>query len=1075
MHASSPASSQPTADIYRSWRVSVASILIAALVTVTPLEVAFATNASSIPADTQAADAPNYPTETLPQTTLDTTPDTNVQDDTAVSETPEGAGDADQASEDTGVLDDGAADVVHAKEPASDSGVTATSSGDAVVTTDDAQSQTDATTELNTSVTDTATSSPTAPDARNTPTTTPPRADTTGTTTPGQTGTTPGQTGTTTDAISTDVATTTLAAGDGATTTVSNTNVATSTNAATTTAETGSNAAVSSGGSASVTTGDAAASANIINVINTSITNSSGFLLFLNAMFGGTVDLRSLFNDFENTATSTCSLQTCETGTLTTETNNTAHVTNSVIVRSSTGGNTASGSTTADVQTGNASALANVVNVVNTSFTNSTYMLMSVSNIGNLVGDIILPSGTFFDRLFGGGGDGAATVTNTNSATVTNTVAADADTGGNTASSTSGDATVTTGSAQSNTSVFTQANANAVGADRMFFLFRVFGNWTGQVFGAPNSIAWDETPTGVQLYNRDTSGTAPGADSVTASTTNTATITNDVQVYALTGENHVRAGGDAAVATGDASANASVVNVVNTNVVGRNWLFAVFNIFGDWDGNIAFGQPNLWVGGRVQGPDTGIRPGAEVVYRFTVANRGDADARAVVLEHRFDPTRIRFTDAQQDGVYRQTIGTVKAGTHREVTLVGHIRTDFGFGNTPISTETLATAAEPDADLTDNREVIDASVFRPRPQGDRGARWERTGDADIAITAHRSTSTATTPGVIDYELQIVNSGEESYQTLLRDQITDSSGTIVHENAWYLDTVYPDEEITVAYSVAYGTSTPAGKYTNNAVIEGIEWNPSPMYGHAFETDVATTSVQLLAPDLIATSTPAATTSPTVARAVATSTADAVRTLGRACDPYITGYVMANAPSSAETDTVMRIQQFLRTHMDPTLPITGVYGAQTVSAVHAFQETYRDTILTPWGLTEPTGNVYYLTLKTMNEVYCGDTTAFPLNAQQESEIGAYRTALLRETDERVDITPSDTETGSASPEVVRAARQASQQSEVRMQGILSSTTLPQRSNTPESEISSPAFLLASPGHAFDFVRATIASLLR
>ena len=50
-----------------------------------------------------------------------------------------------------------------------------------------------------------------------------------------------------------------------------------------------------------IDTGDAFAYANIINVVNTNILNSNGFLFFLNSLFGnGTLDLNDYFSFFEN-------------------------------------------------------------------------------------------------------------------------------------------------------------------------------------------------------------------------------------------------------------------------------------------------------------------------------------------------------------------------------------------------------------------------------------------------------------------------------------------------------------------------------------------------------------------------------------------------------------------------------------------------------------------------------------------------------------------------------------------------------------------------------------------------------
>lgn len=81
-----------------------------------------------------------------------------------------------------------------------------------------------------------------------------------------------------------------------------------------------------------------------------------------------------------------------------------------------------------------------------------------------------------------------------------------------------------------------------------------------------------------------------------------------------------------------------------------------------------------------------------------------------------------------------------------------------------------------------------------------------------------------------------------------------------------------------------------------------------------------------------------------------------------PVIAGEV--NDPAA-----VSKVQYFLATEEGLNVEVTGVYDEQTVAAVKAFQIKYAADILTPWGLTQPTGNVSVTTLHKINEVYCGD----------------------------------------------------------------------------------------------------------
>jgi hypothetical protein len=226
--------------------------------------------------------------------------------------------------------------------------------------------------------------------------------------------------------------------------------------------------------------------------VNTNIFNSVGLILFLNQLFGGGLDLRdfnlSYFFDGQAGASPTvnettgepqCSLLTCmNSSELNVVNTNTATVTNSVIVRAATGENTAMASSSGDavVDTGNAYAAANVLNLVNTNIVNSSYLLVSFNNFGDLDGDVTLPNAQFFGDLFAAGGgapemnSSTYNVNTDNEATFDGTTSVDASTGNNTASTTGlGSGIVATGDAYSSANTFTDANVelSAPGGDKL--------------------------------------------------------------------------------------------------------------------------------------------------------------------------------------------------------------------------------------------------------------------------------------------------------------------------------------------------------------------------------------------------------------------------------------------------------------------------------------------------------------------------------------------------------------------------------------------------------------------------------
>ncbi len=88
---------------------------------------------------------------------------------------------------------------------------------------------------------------------------------------------------------------------------------------------------------------------------------------------------------------------------------------------------------------------------------------------------------------------------------------------------------------------------------------------------------------------------------------------------------------------------------------------------------------------------------------------------------------------------------------------------------------------------------------------------------------------------------------------------------------------------------------------------------------------------------------------------------------CDALIHTYMRKGKKN--DPAEVKLLQEFLNTHMQANLPVTGVFGPATDRAVRAFQQKYADEVLTPWGLNGPTGFVYRTTQRWVNLMHCKD----------------------------------------------------------------------------------------------------------
>ncbi len=112
-----------------------------------------------------------------------------------------------------------------------------------------------------------------------------------------------------------------------------------------------------------------------------------------------------------------------------------------------------------------------------------------------------------------------------------------------------------------------------------------------------------------------------------------------------------------------------------------------------------------------------------------------------------------------------------------------------------------------------------------------------------------------------------------------------------------------------------------------------------------------------------------------------------LGAATCSYLKDYLKIDWKN--DPIEVFKLQLFLKNFEGfSSLPVTGKFDQVTFDAVSTFQNRYKADILTPWGHTAPTGFVYILTKKKVNEIYC--QMPFPVTEAQQQEIDAFRAFL-------------------------------------------------------------------------------------
>ena len=413
-------------------------------------------------------------------------------------------------------------------------------------------------------------------------------------------------------------------------------------------ATSGANVVTDNDGDATLTTGDLELIANMLNILNLNITGEDFLHLIVN-IFGtlnGPLDLDDIASILgyadddaleiiaENDDMGEDSVNTAEaTKNEMTDINNsnTAVVNNEMNVSGVSGGNDVSGNDgTADVVTGRIQILANIMNFINANFSGEKWSFIMINIFGGLMGDIILP-GT--DQYLGEREIGSAayntnpgedsinnqsatstettSATNTNGVSLTNDVNADGVSGNNEQNlNDDGGHTTVTGGVDVVTQIMNFLNFNITGNNWVFLIVNVFGTWMGKIVGFADLGIMD-APTGGSFAALSVGG---GGTATTAANTNTgegsentatatytsdtninnqnsADVTNTMNIEGISGENSVNGNdGTTHLTTGWVEISANLLNIINMNVAGRSWMIVFLNVFGDFVGNMFFGQ-----------------------------------------------------------------------------------------------------------------------------------------------------------------------------------------------------------------------------------------------------------------------------------------------------------------------------------------------------------------------------------------------------------------------------------------------------------------------------------------------------
>ncbi|MFC1629659.1 DUF11 domain-containing protein [Patescibacteria group bacterium] len=259
----------------------------------------------------------------------------------------------------------------------------------------------------------------------------------------------------------------------------------------------------------------------------------------------------------------------------------------------------------------------------------------------------------------------------------------------------------------------------------------------------------------------------------------------------------------------------------------------MINVFGNWEGDLTFGRPDLWIGeSAVTSLDFGIgEEGETVTYTLTYINNGDADAHDVSIVDDFDENYLDIIDTgggvllDNPGEVEWEIGTVPAGSFGSVSYTAAINGNVSPGNSIYITNTsLVRSIEEDwndEDNTDSLSLLVESLYTTSPFQARLIIEKKSETGDFTYAGEN----------INYQIVLYNDSSESALDVFLEDVLSNQDSLQEFNSytWDLGEVFPYEKIIIDYTVAVGSEVPVGFYENTALAIGVNGRGSAVWSN------------------------------------------------------------------------------------------------------------------------------------------------------------------------------------------------------------------------------------------------------
>lgn len=622
-----------------------------------------------------------------------------------------------------------------------------------------------------------------------------------------------------------------------------------------------------------IDTGEAIAYANLINLINSNLINSNLNIFLLNNFSGdvGDINLKDVWDGVldQQGGTQVDAIYNAQENFnfIVISKKNVAEVNNSATVIANSGDNLIDNSDgQALIVSGDAVALANVINLVNTTLVGSNFFVAVVNIDGSTLGDIILPAPTSFQSdnglLVGG------LVDSNNNGTIDNSVQAQSNSGFNSIGG-AGDSTIVSGDA---TSLSNNNNfVNLAGESDLFMLaVNTIGGWTGNIYNwsEPGSV---EPGSGVAnfLLGGDVSQGGPNYFAI-VDMENQAVINNDIAAFTNSGNNTIENNsGTAEIKSGDATSLVNILNIANVNFWRSNWFFGIVNIIGSWGGNIIFAYPDLSINLTAEKNES--KPGEEVTYLLSFQNEGHDNVNEAIIEI-FPDENVEYISDNSGLVPEVTnekikwsIGPVKSkqGGNFEIKLrikdnIKQLDTGWRLVKSAWAAENFdeiqsivrakIATYQPESNLKNNISLIQTSIkiFKTIEPDEPGNKVDTDSNnqnvkPDIQISAKNNVNGYVFPNdTVTFEVDIKNNGNgDLNEAVLVHEIFDEEGNLWVVDSVSLGKIKAGKEGKVTFGVAMEVDiNKSTRYFSRTTVIGKAEN-----GDGVESDSVTTEFLVL----------------------------------------------------------------------------------------------------------------------------------------------------------------------------------------------------------------------------------------